>query len=288
MKNKAFKITFTTLFAVGGILNNALGQNYKKDYISIQPQVLTVALTAKYSSPGLITNDFGGQDLAFTDEILEQNGNTVKKGYRYAAVSKTLKYGNYEIIKELIDKGKIEGPATGWALLAINSDDSESPHSKTIVARKKGHADVIVPISLDVSKIGKLTATANSLTTTTTRTDDGGLEQTSSIATYSHSGTEEGTIGMAFSIKDLEVFLTGAYSSIGRSMTFYSRYFDNITSKIVTDRSSINYKWIPGSGSVKGVTGSLYYDENIYFVFGGNINFSAATGKLVLDNSPPQ
>lgn len=305
MKNNTLTLSLASVLAIGALKTTASANEYLEDYIDVTPQAVTFALTAKYSAPGLTIKDpDSGQNIpSFVSysETYDKNDNLTKATERYSAVAKTFKYGNAEIIKALIESGTIEGPASGWALLALNSDagvDSENyeeSQGPTIIARKKNFEDVVLPFSIDDSGIGVMTGKGDYNLTNTWRVIDGENVLTSSVVTYSETGTDEGTAKITLPISNaalgeepLQVSLSGAYSGSGREMTYYPRYYDYDTDKIVTDKSEIYSTWIPGAASIRGVTGSAFSGEfEAVVVFGGTINLAASTGRLILGTLQP-
>lgn len=319
MKNNTLALGLVSTL-VGSAISSAQDQDYLPDYIEVSPRNVTFALTAKYSAPGLTEKDPDtGKNVPVYEtesETLDKNGNVTKVTYKLSAVAKTFKYGNAEIIRALIENGTIEGPASGWALVLQAPTDSEGADEYSneyndsdapkLVARKKIGSEFVeieLPYSIDYSGVAPLTEKADYNHTYSYKLVDGEYVETSSVATFTGSGTDEGTSKITLPITNaalgeepIQVQLTGAHTESGKEMTYYPRFFDYDTEKIVTDKSVIGSEWIPGAGSVKGVTGSAYFGSygseefgsyQSICVFGGSINISAATGKLILATAQP-
>jgi hypothetical protein len=319
MTNKYISMALVSTL-VGSAISSAEDQYYQDylpDYIEVSPRNVTFALTAKYSAPGLTVKDPDtGKNVPVYEtesETVDKNGNVTKVTSKLSAVAKTFKYGNTEIIKALVADGTLEGPPSGWALVLQSPTDSQveeeyndPDYGPKLVARKKIDGEFVeidLPYGIDYSGVAPLTEKADYNHTYSYKLVDGEYVETSSVATFTGSGTDEGTskitlpiTNVALGEEPIQVQLTGAHTESGKEMTFYPRFFDYDFEKIVTDKSVIGSEWIPGAGSVKGVTGSAYFGAygseefgtyQSICVFGGTINIGAATGKLILAPDQP-
>jgi hypothetical protein len=130
MKTTPNAITFSIL-AIG------LSITAHADYIQLADRSFTLALTAKYSAPGITIKDpeTGETYSSFEDsqEVYDNDYNLTKELTKEAAVAKTFKFGNKEIVQLAYDEGLLEDDKiSGWALVVTDDGEQLSRFSRNV------------------------------------------------------------------------------------------------------------------------------------------------------------
>ena len=222
-------------------------------------QAATIAFTGKAQVPGYAEKDPDTKEVTYTTDGSsskeDKNGNITQTIEAYKMGSAAYKYGNKEIMQEVIE-GSIAGYALVYqngALVAYNAktDDAQS-------------------VDVDISALAELEAfTATSLrTTNNTYNKDG--EQTSATQTYSDSGTIEGPVAVTYGGAEMIGYAAGSY----KAATWYNTTEDD-KGKTVLDKSAMESVIIPGAVKITGLSGSLEGESGLE-VFTGSVNLAAA------------
>jgi hypothetical protein len=223
-------------------------------------QAATIAFTGKVQVPGYAEKDPETKEITYTTELYsskeDKNGNITQEITGYKMGSAAYKYGNKEILQEVLEGGSIAGYALVYqdgALVAYNA--------KT---------DDIQSVDVDISALAELEAfTATTLTTTNNTYNKDG-EQTSATQTYSDSGTIEGPVSVVYGGAEMIGYAAGSF----KAATWYNTTEDD-NGKTVLDKSAMESVIIPGAVKITGLSGSTdgEYGTDI---FTGSINLSAA------------
>lgn len=265
------------------ILATGLSIVANADYIQLADRSFTLMLTAKYAAPGItiIDPETGEKYTSFEDyqEIPDKNYNITKEVVKYAAVAKTSKIGNKEIILLAYENGLLEdNKISGWALVV--KDDGEEP---TIQLKKQiNNEDVYVDVGISLdpdSDIGETAAKYDNVKSYSYKYDaeSESYEQTSAINTVSGSYSEEGEIGLQVN----EMFsVWGAYSGSAKIMSFYPRY-ENDSGKLVEDKSEAIYEFIPAAARISGLVGTAESDDGGFMIITGSGSIGAGKGTVV-------
>ena len=253
------------------------------DIIQLSDRTFTLMLTAKYSAPGLTVKDpdTGDTYASYEDsqEVPDKNGNLTKEVQKYAAVTKTYKFGNKEIIQLAYDEGLLEDDKiSGWALVV--TDDGEQ---STIQLKKKINGeDVYVDVGISVdeeSDIGTLAAKYDNVKSYSYKYDPEfeSYEQASAVNTVAGNYSEEGEIGLQL---DEGFSVWGAYSGSAKIMSFYPQY-ENDNGKLVEDKSEAFYEYIPAAAKISGLVGTSESEDGGFMIITGSANIGAGKGTIV-------
>ena len=249
------------------------------DVIQLADRSFTLMLTAKYSAPGITVKDTdtGETYTSFEDyqEVYDKNDNLTKEVTKYAAVAKTYKYGNKEIVKYAFEDGLLDGTMSGWALVVTANGDQPSIQLK----KKINGEDVYVDfgISLDEEGIGEVARKEDNVTTYSYKYDPeyDYYEQTS-VNTVSGNNAKEGEIGLE--LGDIAVY--GAYSESAKIMSFYPKYEDE-SGKLVEDKSEAFYQFIPAAARISGLVGTSESEDGGFMIITGSGSIGAGKGTIV-------
>jgi hypothetical protein len=255
------------------------------DIIQLSDRSFTLMLTVKSSAPGLTVKDDTGETYSsyedsYSDE--DKNGNITKEVEKYAAVTKTFKFGNKEIIQlavqDAFDKGILDdNKISGWALVV--TDDGEQPSIQ--LKKRIGGEDVYVDVGISLSEestIGEIAAKYDNVTSYSYKYDPEfeSYEQTSEVNTVSGSYTEEGEIGL-----ELDGFsVWGLYSGAAKIMSFYPMV-ENDNGKLVEDKSEALYEYIPAAARMTGLVGTGETEDGGFMVITGSGSIGAGKGVIV-------
>jgi hypothetical protein len=252
------------------------------DFIQLSDRSFTLMLTAKYSAPGLTVKDpdTGDSYTSFEDfqEIYDKDYNLTKNVEKYAAVAKTYKLGNKEIVKLAYDNGLLEdNKISGWALVVTNDGEQPSIQLKKRIDGEDVYVDVGISLSED-SSIGDLAAKYDNVTSYSYKYDPEfeSYEQTSEVNTVSGSYTEEGEIGLE--LDGLSVW--GLYSGSAKIMSFYPRYEDE-NGSFVEDKTEAYYEYIPAAARMTGLVGTGETEDGGFMVITGSGSIGASKGVIV-------
>lgn len=252
------------------------------DYIQLADRSFTLMLTVKYSAPGITVKDpeTGETDSSFEDyqEVYDKNDNLTKEVTKSAAVAKTYKYGNKDIVKYAYENELLEdNTMSGWALIV--TDDGEQPSIQ--LKKKIDGEDVYVDVGISLgedSSIDVLTEKYDNVISYSYKYDPEfeTYDQTSAINTVSGSYTEEGKISL-----ELDGFsVSGAYSGSAKIMSAY-RLIENEIGKLVEDKSEAFYEYIPAAARITGLVGTGESEDEGFLVITGSGSIGAGTGKVV-------
>lgn len=261
----------------------------------LAPSAFTLAMVIKEAAPGtFLRNEIGGAfgffDLdtgvfvpgrvpAFfsgwqTGRVV--NGDipepaTVNEGFVAKIVS--TRYGNRELIAELVEAGLIAAPVAGWTLVYVYGDPTADEFEATLVARKSGQVDVPLDI-LDVDSSGGAYAVSFLYTATYRYNRVGDI--TSEVATVRGRSNYEYAASLEFAVGDSEASLGGLETG---SATDFSYYPDPM------DRSIVGYFSVPGAirytNLVGATTGEDFEDEEtgeLFEFFGSLVTGTASIG----------
>lgn len=235
--------------------------------------MVTVALTVKEAAPGtFVRNGLGGafftpKQPAFYNEwwtgAIIGGDIPYPKTYNYEEIVKitTTRYGNREILQELIDNGDLPGPVAGWSLIRTweRSDDDNNWYY-TLTARKAGQADVSISDRISVS----LKGSAFSYTTNQIYT------YASQAWTLLRSrGNWEEAVEIALFLPSGDITLNGL--SVGSNNFFY--YYPD-----PGDKSTLDSVLVYGAEKISSLIGTRGFDP--YFsdpgpTITGSISFGA-------------
>jgi hypothetical protein len=224
----------------------------------LAPSAVTLAFVIKKTTEGTFErDDLGGAFIKEDRKKIPAFENTWKTGrvvdgsipeptrdnFEFVSKISSTRYGNRELIQDLVDQGEIPGPVSGWKLVYVYEDPTESEEA-TLVARKRGQDDVELDI-LDIEISGGAYA-ANFLETTAFKYDkDGGI--TSEVATVRGRSNWEDAVSLEFNIGEFTATLGGL--EIG-SETLFS-YYPN-----PEDRSSVEFFGVPGASRMTNLVGT--------------------------------
>ena len=252
------------------------------NYIQLADRSFTLMLTAKYSAPGLTVKDpdTGDTYSSFDDyqEVYDNNDNLTKEVEKFAAVAKTFKFGNKEIVQFAYEEGLLDdGTTSGWALIV--TDDGNEP---TIQLKKKINGeDVYVDVGIYLggdSSIGEVAGKYDNVTSYAYKYDSEleYYEEISATNTVSGSYTEEGKISL-----ELDGFsVSGAYSGSAKTMSFYPQYEDE-NGKLLLDKSEAIYEFIPGAAKISGLVGTSESEDGGFIIITGSGSIGAGKGTIV-------
>jgi hypothetical protein len=266
----------TTCFLAIGLSYTAFAND-----IQLSDRSFTLTLTAKYSAPGLTVKDpYSGETYtSFEDyqEVYDKNENPTKEVIKYAAVAKTYKLGNKEIVKHANDDGLLDGTISGWALVVTNDGEQPSIQLKKRIDGEDVYVDVGISLS-EESSIGELAKKYDNVTSYSYKYDPEfeSYEQTSAVNTVSGSFTEEGEIGLE--LDGLSVW--GLYSGSAKIMSFYPRYEDE-NGSFVEDKSEALYEYIPAAARMTGLVGTGETEDGGFMVITGSGGIGASKGVIV-------
>lgn len=255
----------------------------------LAPSALTLALVIKETAPGTFErNPIGGAFItenrlripAFFNEWATGRvvGGEIPQpatfNFESQAKIVSTRYGNRELIAELVVAGVILEPAAGWSLVYVYGEpDPEGPVEQTLVARKRGQDDVELDI-LDYDFSGGAYAGSFSGIRTYRYNRDGDIS--SEVATVRGRYNYEDAVTLQFSVGDTEAALGGL--EIGAA-TYFSYY------PVPTDRSVVEYFSVPGAiryANLVGVTtGEDFEDEEtgeLFEFFGSLVTGTASIG----------
>ena len=251
------------------------------DIIQLSDRTFTLMLTVKSSAPGLTVKDDTGETYSsyedsYSDE--DKNGNITKEVEKYAAVTKTFKFGNKEIIQLAYDNGLLEdNKISGWALVVTNDGEQPSIQLKKRIDGEDVYVDVGISLS-EESSIGELAKKYDNVTSYSYKYDPEfeSYEQTSAVNTVSGSFTEEGEIGLE--LDGLSVW--GLYSGSAKIMSFYPMV-ENDNGKLVEDKSEALYEYIPAAARMTGLVGTGETEDGGFMVITGSGSIGAGKGVIV-------
>jgi hypothetical protein len=251
------------------------------DIIQLSDRTFTLMLTVKSSAPGLTVKDDTGETYSsyedsYSDE--DKNGNITKEVEKYAAVTKTFKFGNKEIIQLAYDNGLLEdNKISGWALVVTNDGEQPSIQLKKRIDGEDVYVDVGISLS-EESSIGELAKKYDNVTSYSYKYDPEfeSYEQTSAVNTVSGSFTEEGEIGLE--LDGLSVW--GLYSGSAKIMSFYPMV-ENDNGKLVEDKSEALYEYIPAAARMTGLVGTGEAEDGGFMVIAGSGSIGASKGVIV-------
>jgi hypothetical protein len=264
-----------------GLLAIGLSGASFADFIQLSDRSFTLMLTAKYSAPGLTVKDpdTGDSYTSFEDfqEIYDKNDNLTKSVEKYAAVAKTYKLGNKEIVKYANDDGLLDGTTSGWALVVTDEGEQPSIQLKKRIDGEDVYVDVGISLSED-SSISELAGKYDDVTSYSYRYDSEfeSYEQTSAVNTVTGSYTEEGEIGLE--LDGLSVW--GLYSGSAKIMSFYPMV-ENDNGKLVEDKSEALYEYIPAAARMTGLVGTGETEDGGFMVITGSGGIGASKGVIV-------
>ena len=169
---------------------------------------------------------------------------TQPSGDNFEFVSKisSTRYGNRELIQELVDDEIIPGPVSGWKLVYVYGDPTKLEEA-TLVARKQGQDDVDLDI-LGIEFSGGVDAT-KILETTAFKYDKDGVT-TSEVATVRGRSNSEDAVFLQINIGEFAATLVGLAIN---SETFFSYYPDP------EDLSSVDFFGVPGALRMTNLVG---------------------------------
>jgi hypothetical protein len=260
------KISKTIL--ASAVLAGATVTGLQADSVSVSNQVVTLALTSKSFVGGTFEVGEDGKltkTPAFesTVETLDKNGNPTRVVVTNAARAVAGRLGNKELLESIKDD-LLDGSITGWSIQLSQTED------EGFVAVKSGQDPVSLSdvISANFEGVGG----AYSVVQTTTNRYTG-EELTSSVATVTGRGTDEGPVSFGITTPAGEVAATGLYVA---PWTLLQYYPDS------TDKSVVESAYIPGAGRVTGIVGSAS-TEDASALIGGTISLAAARGTVNKD-----
>lgn len=256
------------------------------DIIQLSDRTFTLMLTAKYAAPGLTVKDpdTGETYSSFEDSysIEDANYNLTKEVEKYAAVAKTSKFGNKEIVQlavqDAYDNGiLVDDSISGWALVV--TDDGEQPfiQLKKRINGEDVYLDVGIYLGED-SSIGEVAGKYDNVTSYAYQYDSefDYYEEISAVNTVSGSYTEEGKISLE--LGDFSV--SGAYSGSAKIMSFYPQYEDD-KGKPVEDKSEAFYEFIPAAARISGLVGTSESEDGGFMIITGSGSIGAGKGTIV-------
>jgi hypothetical protein len=255
------------------------------DIIQLSDRSFTLMLTVKSSAPGLTVKDDTGETYSsyedsYSDE--DKNGNITKEVEKYAAVTKTFKFGNKEIIQlavqDAFDNNILaDNKISGWALVVTADGEQPSIQLKKRIDGEDVYLDVGISLS-EESSIGEIAAKYDNVTSYSYKYDPEfeSYEQTSEVNTVSGSYTEEGEIGL-----ELDGFsVWGLYSGSAKIMSFYPMV-ENDNGKLVEDKSEALYEYIPAAARMTGLVGTGETEDGGFMVITGSGSIGAGKGVIV-------
>jgi hypothetical protein len=272
--------TTANVISVGLLVVGLSGTSFA-DYIQLSDRSFTLMLTTKYSVPGLTIKDPDSGEIytSFEDsqEIYDNNDNLTKVVFKYAALTKTSKLGNREIVQYAKDNDLLDGTISGWALIVTGDAEAPTIQLKKRIDGEDVYVDVGIYLSEDTS-IGEIAAKYDYVTSNSYVYDPEMeyYEQTSAVSTVSGSFTEEGKIGL----ESDGILLTGAYSGAGKIMSFYPRYEDQ-NGNFVEDKTEAYYEYIPAAARMTGLVGTGETEDGGFMVITGSGSIGAGKGVIV-------
>lgn len=247
----------------------------------LAPSAFTLAMVIKETAPGTFErNPVGGAFITENRQRIPAFFNEWATGrvidgdiprpatFNFGSQAKIVstRYGNRELIAELVEAEFIDGPVAGWTLVYVYGDPTADEFVETtLVARKRGEDDVPLDI-LDYDFSGG--AYAGSFSETTTYRYNVAGDITSEVATVRGRYNYEDAVTLQFSVGDTEAALGGL--EIGAA-TYFSYYPDP------TDRSFVEYFSVPGAiryaNLVGATTGEGFEDSDTgeFFEFFGSL-----------------
>jgi hypothetical protein len=273
--NTIFKAITSGIIVTGfSIVANA-------DYIQLADRSFTLMLTAKYSAPGLTVKDpdTGETYSSFEDSysIEDANYNLTKEVEKFAAVAKTYKFGNKEIVQFAYEEGLLDDDTTsGWALI-VRDGEQPSIQLKKRIGGEDTYVDVGIYLGED-SSIGEIAGKYDNVTSYAYQYDSemDYYEEISATNTVSGSYTEEGKISL-----ELDGFsVSGAYSGSAKTMSFYPKYED-YNGKLVEDKSEAIYEFIPGAAKISNLVGTSESEDEGFMIITGSGSIGAGKGTIV-------
>lgn len=267
---------------LSSILAIGLSITAHADVIQLADRSFTLMLTAKYSAPGITVKDTdtGETYTSFEDyqEVYDKNDNLTKEVTKYAAVAKTYKYGNKEIVKYAFEDGLLDGTMSGWALVVTANGDQPSIQLKKKINGEDVYVDFGISFGENTS-IGDLAAKYDNVKSYTYAYDPDfeSYEQTSAVNTVSGNYAEEGKISLQI---EEELSISGAYSGSAKIMSYYPQYEDE-NGKLVEDKTEAYYEYIPAAARISGLVGTSESEDGGFMIITGSGSIGAGKGTIV-------
>jgi len=281
MKMKLASLIFVT--ATFGSL-----QAQPVEYVE-SPATLTIALTIKSQAPGTFEVQSGGVRVPSYESFKETFDKTgevlLRDDYTNAGKIATRRYGNAELLRDLLNAGVLEGETstTGWGLFSVSRGE-EGSGEVTVEARKVVRG--IVQKQVDISElvgvyIEPIVSTFNFSETNTYTYDRTTGDLIGSVMTGRGTFADEGTAYFTFagltdanSGDPLAPAIYGAGSMTERGSEF--RWYP-----VTTDKSEQSSILVSGGVRVAGIVGGSEGDESSDPVFVSGTASLGATRAIV-------
>ena len=153
-----------------------------------------------------------------------------------------LRYGNAQLIAELVLDGVLTAPASGWALCVVGGN---AENTLAVVAKKAGLDDVVLE-GLGVS-VSPVAMTQNFSDTTVNKLDSDGFVTFASSAKGTYS--TEGSASISLQLLSLTAELQGTMSDRGTLFTWYPEPTDKSRVESLLTSRGMRIASLAGSGS---------------------------------------
>lgn len=259
---------------------------------------VTFALTLTSSIPGTVAKDDAGKPIkgegagpAYSNEWEVSNTakNTEEKTYEYVTKMKAVKFGNKELLTELVEREILPKYGTkapfiaGWTIVVANATTTDEEgdsdqHSSTFYAVHKGEGDIVDLSNYMDYGYGPDYAENGTYREVTKTTGVGGVEASTKTITAAFNWKETLYFGIDFNGFDsgpIVTALEGGFNMVGVSA---------IGNKLTTVGTPKVPVIVDTAGRISGISGSGPYsddEERERSVVEGSITF--APGKAEAD-----
>jgi hypothetical protein len=247
---------------------------------TLAPSAFTFAMVIKETAPGTFErNPVGGAfktprvptDFNFWETGRIVNGSIpdpASENSEFVAKVVSKRYGNRELITELVQNGDIAGPIAGWSLVYIYDGDPTEQEflEPTLVARKRGQRDRELDI-IDYDFSGGASA-YNYLGATTFRN---GVPNVSTVRGR-YNFEYAASIGFAFG--DLTANLGGLEIGSGSLFSYYPDPTDRSVADAFSVPGAIRYTNLVGATTGDG----FEVEDDEFFEFGSLVTGTASIG----------
>lgn len=224
---------------------------------------VTVALTATYTSPGIRIVDSDTKEVSMEYEKVTEKtnsaGDTISETTTVKGVMTTERYGNKEILTELLEGNELQGDTSirGWTIVEVFAADDESEDDgPRLFAVKSGRSPVSIPMgAYDI-------AFAESFSGTST------VNFVRETETSTFSGKYRGAAGVLLGDFSLQGIVAGSYRLV--------------SGKLGSGENAVPYSFeIDGAVTVSGLSGTYggsedEENEEDAILGEGRIQFAAA------------
>jgi hypothetical protein len=251
MKNNSKSLI--VLIGAALLLNGLSLRAQETTLYELSPRTLSFALVLSFTVGGTFEVDpedptkFSSTKVPAFESTLESaqqlaDGTPASISTVTASKVNRQRYGNAQLIAELVEDGVLTAPASGWALFVVGGN---AENALSVVAKKRGLDDVVLE-GLGVS-VSPVAVTQNFSDTTVNKLDSDGFVTSTSSAKGTY-GTE-GSASISLQLLSFTAELQGAMSDRGTLFTWYPEPTDKYWVESLLTSRGMRIASLAGSGS---------------------------------------